>query len=106
MGAVGLLVLFACVFGVYIFHGGDMAPIIAAAPFEFVSIFGAAVGAASVSEGGYSVASSRQARQGANVQQSVLQRGGVARAESVGGSGSPQCRHAHRQTVGRHRGSW
>ena len=46
MGAVGLLVLFACVFGVYIFHGGDMAPIIAAAPFEFVSIFGAAVGAA------------------------------------------------------------
>ena len=46
MGAVGLLVLFACVFGVYIVHGGDMAPIIAAAPFEFVSIFGAAVGAA------------------------------------------------------------
>ena len=38
--------MFACVFGVYIVHGGDMAPIIAAAPFEFVSIFGAAVGAA------------------------------------------------------------
>ena len=46
MGAVGLIVLFACVFGVYIVHGGDMAPIIKAAPFEFVSIFGAAVGAA------------------------------------------------------------
>jgi chemotaxis protein MotA len=46
MGAVGLVVLFACVFGVYIVHGGDMAPIIKAAPFEFVSIFGAAVGAA------------------------------------------------------------
>jgi chemotaxis protein MotA len=41
MGAVGLVVLFACVFGVYIVHGGDMAPVIKAAPWEFVPRFSA-----------------------------------------------------------------
>ena len=42
---VGLGVVFAAVFGGYIIAGGKMAPIIKAAPFEFIIIFGAAMGA-------------------------------------------------------------
>jgi chemotaxis protein MotA len=45
MSAVGLVVLFACVFGGYIMAGGKMAPIIKAAPIETFIIGGAAVGA-------------------------------------------------------------
>ena len=45
MNAVGLLVLFGCVFGGYIIAGGKMAPIIKAAPIETFIIAGAAVGA-------------------------------------------------------------
>jgi chemotaxis protein MotA len=45
MSAVGLVVLFACVFGGYIMAGGKMAPIIKAAPIETFIIAGAAVGA-------------------------------------------------------------
>lgn len=46
---VGLAVVFGAVFGGYIIHGGKMAPIIKAAPFEFIIIGGAAIGASLVS---------------------------------------------------------
>ena len=46
---VGLAVVFGAVFGGYIIAGGKMAPIIKAAPFEFIIIGGAAVGASLVS---------------------------------------------------------
>ncbi len=42
---IGLVVLFACVFGGYILAGGSMAPIIHAVPHEMLVIGGAAVGA-------------------------------------------------------------
>jgi len=45
---VGFIVIFGAVFGGYIAAGGKMAPIIKAAPFEFVIIAGAAIGAALV----------------------------------------------------------
>jgi chemotaxis protein MotA len=45
---VGLAVVFGAVFGGYIIAGGKMAPIIKAAPFEFIIIGGAAVGASLV----------------------------------------------------------
>ncbi len=46
---VGLAVVFGAVFGGYVFAGGKMAPIIKAAPFEFIIIAGAAIGASLVS---------------------------------------------------------
>jgi chemotaxis protein MotA len=46
---VGLAVVFGAVFGGYIIHGGKMGPIIKAAPFEFIIIGGAAIGASLVS---------------------------------------------------------
>ena len=49
MAAVGLVVLMIAVFGVFVAHGGDLAPVITAAPWEFAQIFGAAVGAALIS---------------------------------------------------------
>jgi len=42
MAAVGLVVLMIAVFGVFVAHGGDLAPVIKAAPWEFAQIFGAA----------------------------------------------------------------
>ena len=45
---VGLAVVFGAVFGGYIIAGGKMAPIIKAAPFEFIIIAGSAVGASLV----------------------------------------------------------
>jgi chemotaxis protein MotA len=42
---VGWLLAFACVFGVYIAHGGNMGVILKALPFEMTTIFGAAAGA-------------------------------------------------------------
>ena len=45
---VGLAVVFGAVLGGYVLAGGKMAPIIKAAPFEFIIIAGAAVGAALV----------------------------------------------------------
>jgi chemotaxis protein MotA len=42
---VGLAVVFGAVFGGYVIAGGKMAPIIKAAPFEFLIIGGSAVGA-------------------------------------------------------------
>ena len=49
MAAVGLVVLMIAVFGVFVAHGGDMTPVIKAAPWEFAQIFGAAVAAAMIS---------------------------------------------------------
>jgi len=42
---IGLVVLFGCVFGFYVNHGGSMAPIMEAAPTELGIIFGAGIGA-------------------------------------------------------------
>jgi len=51
MCAVGLIVVFGCVFGVFVAHGGDLAPVIHAAPSELATIGGAAVGAMLVGNG-------------------------------------------------------
>ena len=41
---IGIVVLMVAVFGSYILHGGDMAPIIKAAPLEIMCILGAGIG--------------------------------------------------------------
>lgn len=41
---IGIVVLMVSVFGSYILHGGDMAPIIKAAPLEIMCILGAGIG--------------------------------------------------------------
>ena len=45
ISAIGLVVLFVCVFGGFIMAGGSMAPIIKAAPIETFIIVGAAISA-------------------------------------------------------------
>jgi len=42
---VGWLIAMVCIFGVYIFHGGNISVILHALPFEMITIFGAAFGA-------------------------------------------------------------
>ena len=42
---VGYLVAMGCIFGVYIFHGGNIQVILKALPFELITILGAALGA-------------------------------------------------------------
>ena len=42
---IGFLVSMACIFGVYIFHGGNIGVILTALPFELITILGAAMGA-------------------------------------------------------------
>jgi chemotaxis protein MotA len=42
---VGWLLALACVFGVFIAHGGNIEVILHALPFEMITIFGAALGA-------------------------------------------------------------
>jgi chemotaxis protein MotA len=42
---VGWLVILVCVFGVYIFHGGNIMVILHALPFELITIGGATIGA-------------------------------------------------------------
>jgi chemotaxis protein MotA len=42
---IGWLVILVCVFGVYIFHGGNIMVILTALPFEMITIGGATVGA-------------------------------------------------------------
>ncbi len=44
-GIIGLVLLFACVFGVFVAHGGDLSPIIHAAPSELGIILGAGISA-------------------------------------------------------------
>jgi chemotaxis protein MotA len=45
LSIVGLVVVMAAVFGVFVLHGGDLAPVAHAAPAELASIGGAAIGA-------------------------------------------------------------
>lgn len=45
---VGYAVSMGCIFGVYILHGGNIQVILAALPFELVTIFGGALGAFAV----------------------------------------------------------
>ncbi len=42
---IGWLVILVCVFGVYIFHGGNIMVILKALPFEMITIGGATIGA-------------------------------------------------------------
>ena len=42
---IGWVVALACVFGVFIIHGGNIGVILKALPFEMITIFGAAMGA-------------------------------------------------------------
>jgi len=42
---IGYVVAMACIFGVYIFHGGNIQVILTALPFELITILGAAMGA-------------------------------------------------------------
>jgi chemotaxis protein MotA len=42
---VGWLICLGCVFGVYIFHGGNISVILKALPFEMITIGGATIGA-------------------------------------------------------------
>ncbi|MEK8048924.1 flagellar motor stator protein MotA [Ideonella sp. DXS22W] len=42
---IGWVLALACIFGVYIVHGGNMGVILKALPFEFTTIFGSAFGA-------------------------------------------------------------
>ena len=42
---VGWLIVLVCVFGVYIFHGGNISVILHALPFEMITIGGATMGA-------------------------------------------------------------
>ena len=42
---VGWLLAMVCIFGVYIFHGGNIQVVLHALPFEMITIFGAAIGA-------------------------------------------------------------
>ncbi len=45
---VGYAVSIVCIFGVYIFHGGNIGVILHALPFELITIFGGALGAFAV----------------------------------------------------------
>lgn len=45
MGFVGAIIVICCVFGGFVAAGGQLGPVISAAPLELVIIFGAAVGA-------------------------------------------------------------
>ena len=46
---IGYIIAFGCVFGVYALHGGNMAVLAKALPFELATIGGAAIGAFIVS---------------------------------------------------------
>ncbi|WP_297379839.1 flagellar motor stator protein MotA [Roseateles chitinivorans] len=43
--AIGWLIALACIFGVFIAHGGNIGVVLKALPFEMTTIFGAAIGA-------------------------------------------------------------
>ena len=45
---IGYAVSMGCIFGVYIFHGGNISVILTALPFELITIFGGALGAFAV----------------------------------------------------------
>src|SRR6218665_3698692 len=45
---IGYVVAMGCIFGVYVFHGGNIGVILTALPFELITIFGGALGAFAV----------------------------------------------------------
>lgn len=45
---IGYVVAMGCIFGVYVFHGGNITVILHALPFELITIFGGALGAFAV----------------------------------------------------------
>ncbi|KQP13767.1 flagellar motor stator protein MotA [Pseudorhodoferax sp. Leaf267] len=45
---IGYAVAMGCIFGVYVFHGGNIGVILTALPFELITIFGGALGAFAV----------------------------------------------------------
>jgi chemotaxis protein MotA len=45
---IGYAVSMICIFGVYVFHGGNMTILLTALPFELITIFGGALGAFAV----------------------------------------------------------
>jgi chemotaxis protein MotA len=45
---IGYAVSMGCIFGVYVFHGGNISVILHALPFELITIFGGALGAFAV----------------------------------------------------------
>jgi len=45
---IGYVVAMGCIFGVYVFHGGNISVILHALPFELITIFGGALGAFAV----------------------------------------------------------
>ncbi len=49
---IGLVVLFVCVFGIYILHGGSIDIVLHAAPAELGTIFGAAIAAMMIANSG------------------------------------------------------
>ncbi|MFN4090012.1 MAG: flagellar motor stator protein MotA [Alphaproteobacteria bacterium] len=55
LAIIGFVMLPICVFGIYIIHGGNIAPILAALPFEFGMIGGAAVAAFLISNDGHTI---------------------------------------------------
>ena len=49
LSLVGILITVGCIFGGFVAEGGQLAPVVEAAPFELVMILGAAIGALVVS---------------------------------------------------------
>jgi len=45
---IGYVVAMGCIFGVYVFHGGNISVLLTALPFEMITIFGGALGAFAV----------------------------------------------------------
>jgi len=45
---IGYVVAMGCIFGVYVFHGGNISVLLTALPFELITIFGGALGAFAV----------------------------------------------------------
>lgn len=52
LAIVGLIILFACVFGIYIMHGGSIEIVLHAAPAEIGTILGAAIAAMMIGNSG------------------------------------------------------
>lgn len=55
MKIIGILLVFGCVFGGFMMHGGHLEPIIESAPFELIIIMGAAFGAFIIGNTGHTI---------------------------------------------------
>ena len=49
---IGIIIIFVCVFGIYVASGGKIEIVLEAAPHELGTIFGAAIGAYMISQPG------------------------------------------------------